>query len=334
MVWKNGHLLHDAARNNQLDRRQNGVIDYDPARHPKAEGPLAVYEGNSTTSVELRVRGGSATVGGTRVEHEPGPIGLEDGPSGDRWRVVLVYVAEDGSIQTQPGTPGDNEMRIIPEDPETTPITTGDGEVVNVLTEAAIEEISPEGPAAVVPEAYPAAGLNGTILAAVWVPPGATTSSDVPLQYIQDRRRPALQAPSEGWETPAHVTVFNTFDAGQARTWPMNVRGGESLQFWGYSASQLSSGTVTLSNYDFAFELVDLEAMGSYSDTGGVIWSASSAPQGNPEDGPIETFDVPKSESHHGYIFRMRNDGTETFTALENRIALQLHYTIVPTDRY
>lgn len=164
----------DANWTNRQERPNSGVVGYDAATDDQSTGPCAVTVGSSGDSLEVRVAPGTIRVAGTRVDVADQTVTLAaadpDLPSKD-----VIYVGADGVADD-----------LIGEAREPTTVELDDGSTVTLDREQAPEPAPPA-----------TSGLNGAVLAVVWKPPGASTTSDLTAADIQDRRKPPAGAAEE-----------------------------------------------------------------------------------------------------------------------------------------
>lgn len=306
MVYKSGYAVADAARQNQLDRRRNGVFGYDSSQHTATTGPLAVTSGSSTSAIELDYNGGTVNNRNERVQVTPGTVGLPPGDS-EHPRKDLLYVADDSTVQVLPGEPADNQ------------IVDMNGTLY-----------APLGPQMPRPEPNDASGISGTIIASVTVPAGASESEDVPQSIIHDRRRRARKRPYEGWLSPELQSDFNEYPPGGFKQWPFAVWDGWTFELHSAAFIQPKNGTVDLSEFALTLQLLDLGTESAPENS--VIWTTGADIVGHPQDDePLTTIDVQEDEVAHAYEFRLINDEEDITFDGPQRIAVQARYTIEPT---
>lgn len=303
MRYQNGYAL-DAALVNQLARRPNGVVDYQPNQYSQTEGPLAVMPGSSGTAIELDYNGGAARIS------PRGPVDIPAGtvsvPPGDanNPREDIIYSAVDSTVQVLPGDPADNQ-----------------------ITDMQGSQYSPTGPQAPIPEPNSTAGVQGTILASVYVPAGASTSGDINQDHITDRRRRAIPRQNELWHNPGLTTDFNDYSAnGGSKAWPIYLRDGWSFHLNSYAIMNKSDGEAVITNSNIALQII--EYVGDSETT--VVWEkAAPGPTTNPEGRePITTID--SGGSSGAYAFRLLNESDVELPA----ISVTARYSMQPTGWY
>lgn len=303
MVYKNGYAI-DAARHNQLDRRLNGVVNFDPSTHTETDGPCAVTVGSSSSAIESDVDGGTVQINGDRLEVLPDTVSHEAGHA-DFPRHDIVYIAADGSPYVLTGEPGDN-----------------------TIFDSEGNAITPTGPSAPVPETQDGRRLEGAVLASVWIPAGATDTSDVSQNdHVHDRRRPAVPIPREAWkEISISGEMANITTNPNYREWGILVPGGHSLQLWSWR--QMSNTAEWSSDWNCRAQLV--EYTGGDGTVGDNLEIHVSLTLAYNQDDPIARVDVPDSEEYRRFAVRQRAYSHEF--AGDERVSFSAQLTIDETD--
>lgn len=162
------HQIGDALlalRENQLDRRTNGVFDYDQVIHHDTQGPGAVTKASGTTSVSANSFDGQ--ISGDRIVFSQQSIDLD--PNGDpqNERIDAIVGSPDGNISAFKG--------------DLSPQTTTENEAGETITLQGRKNPRSQPPDLRSEEVV--------VLAAVRVPPDG---SPINQDDIYDLRRPAL----------------------------------------------------------------------------------------------------------------------------------------------
>lgn len=169
------HRIGDALlalRENQLDRRRNGVYDYTQSEYDGTQGPGAVTVGSSGSAIVVDVAAFDAQIEGTDVGFASQSVTLDSNPETNQERIDVITGSPSGDIEAWKG--------------QAYPL--GEDDSGGTLTGRQNPESQP-----------PALGdLSGVVLAAVRVPPAASNTADLSQDDIHDLRRPALQEGGEG----------------------------------------------------------------------------------------------------------------------------------------
>lgn len=316
-MFENGYSTADAARHNQIDNLNNGVIGYEPSEHSKREGPLNVQVDQSADTLQLDVEGGPHRVEGVRVDVTPEPVGLSNGDP-DLPREDLVIATEDGGIDVLPGRPMDNVM------------LDRDGNTY-----------APVGPYAAEPVPSDDA-VNGSVLASVFVPRGATAGDLSTDKHVHDRRMPALIQPPDPRSFPNESWGYNSLGRGTYITRPASIPPGYSLRVWLVALGNSRQGWS--SNWGTSLQLVDLDEVGPDPSSDElrsgdhILYEQFHAIEEADfvEDDPIIRLDHPASASGQAKIgWRMYNRDNVEFdvNGETGGLSFQLSYSLDPTGR-
>ena len=172
--WRIGDALYALSRN-QLDRRENGVFDYSQSQYADDEGPGAVTVGSSGSAIVVDVTAFSGQIEGVEVDFGTQSATLD--PNGDpaNERIDVIAGTPSGNVEAWKG-------QLAP----TTTTENDDGDSITLTGR--------QNPRSEPPDLR---DLEGVVLAAVRVPPGASNTSDLTQDDIHDLRRPALDVTGE-----------------------------------------------------------------------------------------------------------------------------------------
>lgn len=318
----------DPARHNQLDQRQNGILDYDE-RNVRTEGQAALDFGSGSAAIELDIEGANLLLDGTKTSCPPNTVTLSDGNSSGLWRTDHIYATEAGNFAVAEGEPGDNRY-VVHEIDSSDPTNPQ-------ITHSIVENEHAGGPR---PKGSDFSQGSGELLWSVLVPPGARTSADLNENHLWDRRRGAVDLLDLG--PPRQPTIVShdlEFLAGQWRVWPIVTWPNQTFRLWEYTLTSNQHGF--MADNDFRFYIVDHNEIeggipGSEFSEGVdwskyAIWQSSQNKQtsgGDPEDIIVDIDTGPNSDAH---AFIVENSGDFNYRSNTNRMGLQVTYTLENT---
>lgn len=304
MVFQHGDSLQ-AVRQNQLDRRTNGVVDFEPWTHTSTTGPLAVTLANSSTEIALDINAGTGQVAGQPHARESTQAPLEANATTE-WRADVVYMADSGAIDKYTGGTGDN--------------TVGGVEVVN--GEPQLTTSSPTGSQMLQPEPNDTRNAVGLVLAVVTVPPGASTSGDLVPDHIDDYRRPAIEP--QPLETGTITFERDTLPIDEEREAGFVVPDGHAVSLLMVSQSHYNEP------WDPAWNVRVVFAEDN-RDTGSGISSPYSTTAEFARDDPLGRIRVEAGAGPQRIVVEQQNNGETDFTDL-SKVGAQASYRIDPLE--
>lgn len=294
------HRIGDAllaVYKNQLDRRMNGVFEYDPSTDDEGEGEGAVTPGSGSTTVSSNSFDGQ--ISGDRISFSQESVSLDGNDDPDEERIDVIGGSADGSVKAWKG--------------QLAPLTTTEGENGESVT---LE--GRQNPRSQPPDMH---GFEGVVLAAVRVPPGG---EGITQDDIHDLRRPALDLAGDQSQNVLGIP-YSSLDSGdhnrvgQAMILPPD----STLELvgwglcwkdeWGQSSPE-SGHELRLLDADLA-EIERTEEFWEGADgSADALFSVS-----NDDDEPL------------AYQFQLRNDSDEDFSWNEDERAMSalVYYRLV-----
>lgn len=249
--------------------------------------------GSSGTAIEIDVNAGDGYIENSAVSTTSGIVTLSDGDA-EYPRRDIIYVASDGTFQSSEGKP-----RPASED--------RDGNA-----------LGPEN--APVPEPNSGDGLAGIPIWYVWVPAGATDTSDLEPHYLYDLRQDvdiAADGSSSG-DSAERLSISPTaLDAGEHIDAPLTVLDGDTIRVTEWGASEYNAGEKTNPPTGVRVALAT---------PGGAIVTSEETPLTRDSDG-IVTESVSGTGAQH-YSMRLINDSGTDYS-WENNEGLAAQFKVL-----
>lgn len=181
-----------ALRQNQLDRRMNGVLDYNQSEYADDKGPGAVTVGSSGSEIVWNVNSLDGQIDGETVSFAQDDVIVDANTSSDEERIDVIVASPSGDLEAWKADPA--------------PITTTENDDGDE-----IELVGRQNPRSQPPAL---ADLEGLVLAAVRTPPESSNTSDIDQDDVYDLRRPALDIAGERGQHPLYLP-YSSLESGE-----------------------------------------------------------------------------------------------------------------------
>lgn len=314
----------DSARHNQIDRRLNGILDYDN-RNTRTEGQAALDFGSGSAAIELDIEGANLLLNGSKTSCPPNTVTLSDGNNSGLWRTDHIYATEAGNFAVAEGEPGDNRY-VTHEIDDSDPTNPQ-------ITHSIVENERAGGPR---PKGVDFAQGSGELLWSVLVPPGASTAADLNENHLWDRRRTAIDLlGTEAPRVPAIASKSFELPAGDWTLWPVMAHGGQTIRLWSYEVFLARWGF--FQSTDFTLYLIDYEGTGGIHEDaheGGInwgeyaIWQSSQMWQMGRGSGDGTLLDIDTGNEADAYAFVLSNDSDYDYVGPADKLAFHVRYTL------